>query len=234
MKKKKRKRTSRLGPGNTAADRNFRARWVESCACALYRQGVRFPQIATYMVAASIGDPKALAILPQIPSQTSPLHFDFPAGWTIGAHSVCKAFYTAMRREPQLQAKLTRQIGLERCDHIYLYLQPGVMKGSPPAANAAARVLELRARLDGTLIDRIELEGGGAPLLLHDADDKLLAAALQDPEVITALQNFYARHLASLDSADGGGTPPAPQGFDPGSNGHSNGGPPDASPEDDG
>ena len=86
-------------------------------------------------------------------------------------------------------------------------------------------MLQHKARLNGYMApEHHEISGSVDKALGYDdAQDPLLAAAMQDPEVLEAFQKFFGRQEALANAPAALPAPP----FDPDTNGHGgNGGPP--------
>jgi hypothetical protein len=71
-----------------------------------------------------------------------------------------------MEREPSFEAREHRRLDTDRCEEMFLSLQPAIKKGDPKAIEAGVRVLTLKAKVVGyEPPGKLELSGkGGAPI----------------------------------------------------------------------
>jgi hypothetical protein len=66
-----------------------------------------------------------------------------------------------MIRLPNTEAAAHRKLDTERCEDLYLALQPGIRKGDAKSIDVSVRVLEHKARLNSYLgPTKVELSGG--------------------------------------------------------------------------
>src|ERR1019366_50597 len=65
----------------------------------------------------------------------------FPADYQISKQACQQAFKKALAREPALEVEELRKLDTERCEEMYLSLQPATRKGDPPAVAVGVKVL---------------------------------------------------------------------------------------------
>jgi hypothetical protein len=143
-------------------NRSLIARWVEAEALHLKRLGMSYPNIADHLIAVARGQRQSFVPLP------APAHF--PADYHISAQAVHLALKRALVRLPNAEAAELRKLDSERCEDMFLALQPAIRKGDSKAVDAGVRVLAHKARLNGYEAARsIELGGkaGGAAISIE-------------------------------------------------------------------
>jgi hypothetical protein len=117
-------------------------RWVEREVMRLKRMGVAsFETIAELLTRAGRGE--------FVPTVTLPEGVTFPVDYKISKMGCCKAYRRRLEREPSLEAREHRRLDTERCEEMFLSLQPGIKKGDPKAIDAGVRVLTLKAKVVG-------------------------------------------------------------------------------------
>jgi len=150
--------------------RTIRARWVEAEVLRLKRLGLSFEAIAAQITLIGRGQAQGMNPLPQ--------GVTFAADYRISAMACCKAFHRALDREPNLEADAMRRLDTERCEEIFLNLQPLIRKGNPRAAAVGIKVLSHKASINGYQRSVVELTGkDGTPLIAMDALSDLLEQA---------------------------------------------------------
>jgi hypothetical protein len=132
------------------------ARWVEKEVIRLKRMGMAtFESIADLLTRAGRGE--------YVPTVTLPEGVAFPADYQISKMGCCKAYRRRLEREPSLEAKEHRRLDTERCEEMYLSLQPGIKRGDAKAIEVGVRVLTLKAKVIGyEAPTKIELFGNNA------------------------------------------------------------------------
>jgi hypothetical protein len=152
------------------SETTLRARWVESEVLRLKRLGLSFEAIAEQITLIGRGQSQAMS-----PTQEGVM---FPPDYRISSMACCKAFHRALDREPNLEAEAMRRLDTDRCEEIFLNLQPSIRKGNPRAAAVAITVLAHKASINRYSRSAIELTGkDGAPLIPMDALSDLLEQA---------------------------------------------------------
>lgn len=117
-----------------------RARWVEAESIRLKRMGFSFEEIAEHITSVGRG---------QAQPAVATLDIDFPADYQISKQACHRAFKKALTREPALEVVELRKLDTQRCEEMYLNLQPAIRKGDPPAVAAGVKVLSHKAKLNG-------------------------------------------------------------------------------------
>jgi hypothetical protein len=118
-----------------------RARWVEAESIRLKRMGFfSFEEIAEHITSVGRGQAQPMVATADI---------SFPADYQISRQACCKAFKKALAREPALEVVELRKLDTQRCEEMYLSLQPAIRKGDPPAVAAGVKVLSHKAKLNG-------------------------------------------------------------------------------------
>jgi hypothetical protein len=118
------------------------SRWVEREVIRLKRMGVAsFETIADLLSRAGRGE--------YVPTVSLPEGVTFPPDYCISKMGVCKAYRRRMEREPSFEAQEHRRLDTDRCEEMFLSLQPGIKKGDPKAIDAGVRVLTLKAKVVG-------------------------------------------------------------------------------------
>jgi len=151
--------------GNRSAsritDRIVISRWVETEVIRLKRMGiVSFETIADLLTRAGRGESVPVTMPPGV---TFPLHY------RISKMGCSKAYRRRMEREPNLAAAEHRRLDTERCEDLFLALQPGIRKGDPRSIDAAVRVLGHKAEINGLRAPaRVEMTGkDGGPMTIE-------------------------------------------------------------------
>src|SRR5262249_9970374 len=122
-------------------DRILISRWVETEVIRLKRMGiVSFETIADLLTRAGRGESVPVTMPPGV---------TFPPDYRISKMGCCKAYRRRMEKEPNLAAAEHRRLDTERCEELFLALQPGIRKGDPRSIDAAARVLGHKAEING-------------------------------------------------------------------------------------
>jgi hypothetical protein len=117
-----------------------RARWVEAETIRLKRPGMSFDQIAEHITNVGRGQAQPMVVTSDI---------SFPADYQISKQACQQAFKKALAREPALEVEELRKLDTERCEEMYLSLQPAIRKGDPPAVAVGVKVLSHKAKLNG-------------------------------------------------------------------------------------
>lgn len=117
-----------------------RARWVEAETIRLKRMGFSFEEIAEHVTSVGRGHAQPMVVTSDI---------SFPANYQISRQACQKAFKKALAREPALEVEELRKLDTQRCEEMYLSLQPAIRKGDPPAVAVGVKVLSHKAKLNG-------------------------------------------------------------------------------------
>jgi hypothetical protein len=138
----------------------LRARWIEAETISLKRMGISFDAIAQQIT--RVGRRQAQAIV-AIPDGVT-----FPSDFQISRQACHKALRKAILREPSLAVEEFRKLDTDRCEEMFLNLQPGIRKGNPRSVEAGVKVLHHSAQINGyAAAQRHELTGkDGSPLTL--------------------------------------------------------------------
>ncbi len=120
-----------------------RDRWVEAEAIHLKRMGFSYEAIAEQITRVGRGQAKALTSMPE--------KLTFSPDYRITRQACHKACQKALARQPALEVEELRKLFSERCEDMYLNLQPGIRKGEPRAVEGGTKVLTLTARINGVL-----------------------------------------------------------------------------------
>jgi hypothetical protein len=142
-------------------DRIVISRWVETEVIRLKRMGiVSFETIADLLTRAGRGE--------SVPV-TMPQGVRFPPNYRISKMGCSKAYRRRMEKEPNLAAAEHRRLDTERCEELFLALQPGIRKGDPRSIDAAVRVLGHKAEINGLRTPaRVEMTGkDGGPMTIE-------------------------------------------------------------------
>jgi hypothetical protein len=124
--------------------RTLRARWVEAEGLRLKQKGVSsYENIAAHITAVGRG-------LEQ-PAVPLPYGVTFPTNYSIRKASVFLAVKAALAAAPRHEAEEYRQLQTERCEDMYLALQPGILSGSPSHVSAGVKVLHHQAEIQGLI-----------------------------------------------------------------------------------
>ena len=137
-----------------------RARWEPTETVHLKRMGLSFDAIAEQITRVGRGQGQALVALPA--------DVTFPPDYNITRQACHKAFSKALARQPAMEVEELRKLDTERCEEMFMNLQPGIRKGNPRAIEAGIKVLGHVARLNGYAApQRHEMTGkDGTPLTL--------------------------------------------------------------------
>jgi hypothetical protein len=141
------------------SDRKVISEWVKSQTVRLKRMGVgSFDTIAELLTKAGRGD--------HVPTVVLPENVTFPPNYRISKVACCKAYRSRMEREPSLEAEEHRRLDTERCEEMFFALQANVRKGDPKSVEAAIRVLNHKAEINGLKSPaRVEMTGkDGGPM----------------------------------------------------------------------
>src|SRR5260370_23649099 len=117
-----------------------RARWVEAETIHLKRPGMSFDQISEHITKVGRGQAQPMVVTSDI---------TFPADYQISRQACQKAFKKALAREPALEVEELRKLDSQRCEEMYLSLQPALRKGDPPAVAVGVKVLGHKAKING-------------------------------------------------------------------------------------
>lgn len=133
-------------------DRTLMARFVEAETVRLKRWGLSFNSIAAHVTAVCRGEKQ--------PVTPPPPGVQIPTNYKISAQGCHRAYYAAMNREPALQVAEHRRLDTERCEDMFLTLQSRIAKGDPRSIEAAVRVLDHKAKLNGLAVPAASRKGG--------------------------------------------------------------------------
>jgi hypothetical protein len=118
-----------------------RARWVEAETIRLKRMGFfSFEEIAEHITSVGRGQAQPMVATSDI---------SFPADYQISRQACHGAFKKALAREPALEVEELRKLDSQRCEEMYLNLQPAIRKGDPPAVAVGVKVLSHKAKING-------------------------------------------------------------------------------------
>lgn len=139
-------------------NRSLIARWVEAEALHLKRLGMSFEKIADHIVAVAHGQQQAMVPVPE--------QAQFSEEYSVSAQAVHRAFQRGIARLPNTEAEAYRKLDTERCEDLFLSLQPGIRKGDPRSVEVGVKVLAHKAEINGYQAPaRIEMTGRqGGPL----------------------------------------------------------------------
>jgi hypothetical protein len=156
------------GRSPTKVNENIlRARWVEAEVLRLKRLGLSFQAIADQIILIGCGQSQAISQLPQ--------GVIFPPDYRISSMACCKAFHRALDREPNLEADTMRKLDTDRCEEIFMNLQPLIRKGNPRAAAVGIQVLAHKATINGYQKTTLEVTGKDhGPLSIIDLRNAFL------------------------------------------------------------
>ncbi len=163
--------------------RSLRARWVEAEGLRLKQMGMSYEAIASHITAVGRGlEQPAVPLLAGV---------TFPTNYNIRKPSVFLAVKAALAAAPRHEAEEYRQLQTERCEDMYLAMQPGIRAGSPPHVASAVKVLQHQADIQG-LIAKDPHPGLQAFVInIHPGDDPT-----QDPDPETAIDVSEDRRLS--------------------------------------
>jgi hypothetical protein len=142
-------------------NRSIIARWVEAETLHLKRLGMSFQVIADHIVAVAQGQQQAMVPIPE--------HAAFTEEYCISAQAVHRAFRRGIARLPNTEAEAYRKLDTERCEDMFLSLQPGIRKGDPPSVEVGVKVLVHKAEINGYKAPaKVEMTGKeGGPLAIE-------------------------------------------------------------------
>jgi len=163
-------------------NRSIIARWVEAETLHLKRLGMSYQAIADHIMRVARGQQQAMV---PIPEQAS-----FAEDYRISVQAIHRAFKRGMARLPNAEAVELRKLDSERCEEMFLSLQPGMRKGDARSIEVAVRVLVHKADLNGyrapaklEVAGRQEMTGkGGGALTLEIVRQFLDATGREDDE----------------------------------------------------
>ena len=127
------------------------ARWVTAEILRCKLTGLSMAAIAVHI--GRVG--QAL----EQPLSPFPEGIEFPADYRISESAVFKAYHKAMDRQPTIDAELFRKEDTARCEDMYMKLQRGISNGDPRHIDAAVRVLNLKAKLNGYTLEPEQSSG---------------------------------------------------------------------------
>jgi hypothetical protein len=141
--------------------KSITARWVEAETLHLKRLGMSYQAIADHIVGVAHGKQQAVVPLPEYAS--------FSEDYRISAQAVHKAFQRGILRLPSAEAAELRKLDNERCEDMYLALQPGMRKGDPRSIEVAVKVLVHKSEINGYKAPAmVEMTGKqGGPLAIE-------------------------------------------------------------------
>jgi hypothetical protein len=142
-------------------NRSIVARWVEAETLHLKRLGMSFQVIADHIAAVAQGQQQAMVPIPELAP--------FPQEYRISAQAVHRAFGRGIARLPNTEAEAYRKLDTERCEDMFLSLQPGIRKGDPRSVEVGVKVLVHKAEINGYKAPaRVEMTGKqGGPLAIE-------------------------------------------------------------------
>jgi hypothetical protein len=142
-------------------NRSIIARWVEAETLHLKRLGMSLQVIADHIVAVAHGQQQAMVPTPELTP--------FPQEYRISAQAVHRAFRRGIARLPNTEAEAYRKLDTERCEDMFLSLQPGIRKGDPRSVEVGVKVLVHKAEINGYKAPaRVEMTGKqGGPLAIE-------------------------------------------------------------------
>jgi len=142
-------------------NRSIIARWVEAETLHLKRLGMSYQVIANHIVGVAHGKQQAMVPIPE--------HAPFTEEYCITAQAVHRAFRRGIARLPNTEAEAYRKLDTERCEDMFLSLQPGIRKGDPRSVEVGVKVLVHKAEINGYKAPaRVEMTGKqGGPLAIE-------------------------------------------------------------------
>ena len=142
-------------------DRSIIARWVEAETLHLKRLGMSFQMIADHIVGVGHGQQQAMVPIPE--------HAPFAEDYSVSAQAVHRAFQRGIARLPNTEAGAYRKLDTERCEDMFLSLQPGIRKGDPRSVEVGVKVLVHIAEINGYKAPaKVEMTGKqGGPLTIE-------------------------------------------------------------------
>jgi hypothetical protein len=93
----------------------------------------------------------------------------FTNDYSISAQAVYRAFRRGIARLPNTEAEAYRKLDTERCEDMFLSLQPGIRKGDPRSVEVGVKVLVHKAEINGYKAPtKVEMTGKqGGPLAIE-------------------------------------------------------------------
>ena len=146
--------------------RTLHARWFEEEVLKLKILGVTtFNAIAAQITKVGRGEAQAVVAFPP--------GMEFPKDYSISAVACWRACQRALLRGPRLKAQEMRQLDTDRLEEAILASQKGVKQGDPQAVQNLARLIVVRARLNGYMMaSKMEVSGKvGGPVEVKQVDD---------------------------------------------------------------
>jgi hypothetical protein len=142
-------------------NRSIIARWVEAETLHLKRLGMSYQVIADHIAAVAHGQQQAMVPIPE--------HAPFTEEYRISAQAVQGAFRRGIARLPNTEAEAYRKLDTERCEDLFLSLQPGIRKGDPRSVEVGVKVLAHKAEINGYKAPtKVEMTGKqGGPLTIE-------------------------------------------------------------------
>jgi hypothetical protein len=142
-------------------NRSVIARWVEAETLHLKRLGMSFQVIADHIVGVIRGKQQAMVPIPE--------HAPFAEDYSVSGQAVHRAFQRGIARLPNTEAEAYRKLDTERCEDMFLSLQPGIRKGDPRSVEVGVKVLVHKAEINGyTAPARVKMTGKeGGPLAIE-------------------------------------------------------------------
>lgn len=142
-------------------NRSIIARWVETETLQLKRLGMSYQAIADHIIGVAHGKQQAMVPIPE--------HASFTENYSVSAQAVHRAFRRGIVRLPNAEAVELRKLDNERCEDMYLALQPGIRKGDPRCVEVGVKVLAHKAEINGYKAPaKVEMTGKqGAPLAIE-------------------------------------------------------------------
>lgn len=139
-------------------ERSIVARWIEAESLHLKRLGMSYAVIADHIVKTAHGQQQAMVPIPE--------HVRFSDDYSISAQAVHRAFRRGIARLPNTEAEAYRKLDTERCEDMFLSLQPGIRKGDPRSVEVGVKVLVHKAEINGYIAPtKVEMTGKeGGPL----------------------------------------------------------------------
>jgi hypothetical protein len=160
-------------------NRSIIARWVEAETLDLKRLGMSYQAIADHIGRVARGPQQAMVPIPE--------HASFAEDYHISVQAIHRAFKRGMARLPNAEAVELRKLDSERCEEMFLSLQPGMRKGDARSIEVGVRVLVHKADLNGyrapaklEVAGRQEMTGKGGGALTLEIVRQVLDAT--DPE----------------------------------------------------
>jgi hypothetical protein len=158
-------------------DKVLISRWVEREVIRFKRMGASFEAIAHLLTQAGRGK--------FVPTVSPPQDVTFPPGYSISKMGCCKAYRRGLEREPSFEAREHRRLDTDRCEELFLSLQPGITKGDPKAIEAGVRVLALKAKVIGyeapsktAESEGVERKKDGSKEVAHSEEDDIKTITL--------------------------------------------------------